>query len=70
MFTFHSPCMNKRAYILTQLLEPIGLGIMSKARKVLKETTLQTLYNSLIYPYLSYCVELWELLVKLKYRHW
>ena len=29
---------------------------MSKARKVFKETTLPTLYNSLIYPYLSYCV--------------
>ena len=36
-----------------------GLGILSKARKVFKETTLQTLYNSLIYPYLSYCVEVW-----------
>ena len=38
---------------------PKVLGIMSKARKVFKETTLQTLYNSLIYPYLSYCVEVW-----------
>ena len=36
-----------------------GLGIMSKARKVFKETTLQTLYDSLTYPYLSYCVEVW-----------
>ena len=36
-----------------------GLGILCKARKVVDTTTLLTLYNSLIYPHLIYCVEVW-----------
>ena len=33
-----------------------GIGVLCKARKVFKEQTLLTLYQSLIYPHLSYCV--------------
>ena len=36
-----------------------ALGILFKAKKVFDENTIKTLYNSLIYPYLSYCVEVW-----------
>ena len=36
-----------------------GLGILSKARKIFKPETLVTLYYSFIYPYLTYCVEVW-----------
>ena len=35
------------------------IGILCKARKVLNEKTLITLYYSFIYPYLTYCVEVW-----------
>lgn len=36
-----------------------GIGILCKARKILNQKVLVTLYNSIIYPYLSYCVEVW-----------
>ena len=36
-----------------------GIGIISKARKVFQKSTLVTLYYSFIYPYLSYCIEVW-----------
>jgi len=36
-----------------------AVGILCKARKVLNENTLVTLYNSLLYPYLTYCIEVW-----------
>jgi len=36
-----------------------GIGVICKARKVLDEKTLITLYYSMIYPYLTYCVEVW-----------
>ena len=36
-----------------------GIGILCKARKIFTVPTLETLYYSLIYPYLSYCVEVW-----------
>ena len=35
-----------------------SIGILCLARKILKRTTLITLY-SFIYPYLTYCVEVW-----------
>ena len=37
-----------------------GIGILCKARKYLKENTLITSYYSFIYPYLCYCIEVWE----------
>ena len=36
-----------------------GIGIIVKARKVFNETTLLSLYNSLILPYVSYCIHVW-----------
>ena len=36
-----------------------GIGIIKKARKVFNSETLCTLYNTLIYPYLCYCIHVW-----------
>ena len=36
-----------------------SVGILCKARKVLNISTLVTLYNSFVYPYLTYGVEVW-----------
>ena len=36
-----------------------GLGIIYKARRLLNENTLKTLYYSFIYPYLHYCIIAW-----------
>ena len=36
-----------------------SIGILCRARKVHKRTTLITLYYAFIYPYLTYCVEVW-----------
>ena len=36
-----------------------GIGIIIKARKVFNETMLLSLYNSLILPYVSYCIHVW-----------
>ena len=37
-----------------------GLGVLCKARKVLNSATLITLYYTFIYPYISYCIEIWS----------
>ena len=36
-----------------------GLGILLKAKKIFKQKCLLNLYYSFIYPYLTYCVEVW-----------
>ena len=36
-----------------------GIGIICKARKVLKKETIIKLYYSLFYPFLAYCIEVW-----------
>lgn len=36
-----------------------AVGVIIKARKVFDTATLKTLYYSLIYPYLSYCIHIW-----------
>ena len=36
------------------------LGILYKIRRYLDNTTLTTMYDSFIFPYLIYCVEIWE----------
>ena len=36
-----------------------GIGILAKARRMFKKQTLITLYNSFIYPYITYCIEVW-----------
>jgi len=53
-----------------------GIGLLSRARKVLNVSSLITLYNSLILPYLMYCIEVWgsakaldlQMLIKLQKR--
>lgn len=36
-----------------------GIGILYKSRPLLKNETLTTLYNAFIYPYFTYCIEVW-----------
>ena len=36
-----------------------GIGILCQARKMLKLSTLHTLYYSFIFPYLNYCIQVW-----------
>lgn len=36
-----------------------GIGILSKAKKTLNIESLTTLYYSFVYPYFTYCLELW-----------
>ena len=36
-----------------------GIGVIIKARKIFSTITLISLYNSLIMPYLSYCIHVW-----------
>jgi hypothetical protein len=36
-----------------------GIGILCKARKIFKQSTLLTMYYSFIFPYIGYCIELW-----------
>ena len=36
-----------------------GIGILFKCKPVLNERLLKTLYNTLIYPYFTYCIEVW-----------
>ena len=36
-----------------------GIGILYKGRKLFKQSTLLTLYYSFLYPYFSYCIEVW-----------
>ena len=37
-----------------------GTGILNKAKKYINLSTLVTLYHSFIFPYLTYCLEVWE----------
>ena len=36
-----------------------GIGVIVKATKLFDKVTLLSLYNSLILPYLSYCIHIW-----------
>ena len=36
-----------------------GIGVINKARKVLRNESLKYLYYSLIYPYMIYCNQVW-----------
>ena len=47
-----------------------GIGIISKARRLLNNETLCTLYHCFVYPYLNYCIEVWVMPLKPTYRHW
>ena len=37
----------------------MGLDIITKARRYLNRETLLKLYNAFVFPYLTYCVEVW-----------
>ena len=37
-----------------------GIGIIRKASKLLYKKALLNLYHTFIFPYLIYCVEIWE----------
>jgi hypothetical protein len=45
------------AYIKSKIAK--GIGILCKARKILYSETLLTLYHTMIYPYFTYCIEVW-----------
>ena len=36
-----------------------GLGILFKCRRLFTQKTLLTLYNSFVYPYMNYCINVW-----------
>ena len=36
-----------------------GIGIIIKARKYLNRKSLLDLYHAFVYPYLTYCIEVW-----------
>ena len=51
-------CWNDHVtYIKGKIAKSIGLNC--KAKKVFQSSTLMTLYYSLIYPYLMFCIEMW-----------
>jgi exonuclease III len=49
----------KRHVIYTRNKIAKGIGLLIKARKTLPPECLQRLYYSFIYPYLTYCLEIW-----------
>ena len=48
---------NHVQYVETKISK--GIGVIARARKILQKSSLIPLYYSFIYPYLSYCVEVW-----------
>ena len=48
---------NHISYIKNKIAK--GMGILLKARKVLKIKVLLQLYNAFVFPYLIYCSEVW-----------
>ena len=47
------------AYVKNKISK--GIGIMYRARNCLTKTSLKNLYYSYIYPYLIYCIEIWNI---------
>ena len=45
------------AYVKNKIYK--GIGIMYKARQYLSKCTLHNLYYAYIYPYMTYCIEIW-----------
>ena len=37
-----------------------GIGIIIKARKIFNNETLSSLYHTFVYPYLNYCIHVWD----------
>jgi exonuclease III len=48
---------NHISYIKTKISK--GLGIIKKTRKFFNDNIIRTLYHSFIFPYLTYCLEIW-----------
>ena len=48
---------NHVQYVETKISK--GIGVIARLRKILQKSSLIPLYYSFIYPYLSYCVEVW-----------
>ena len=36
-----------------------GIGVIIKARKYFNQETLLSLYNTMVLPYISYCIHIW-----------
>ena len=49
--------INHICYIKSKISK--GLGIIIKARKNLNRKVLVNLYNTFVFPYLIYCIEIW-----------
>ena len=53
-----------------------GIGCLRKSRPFLNEKTLKTLYNAMIFPHFTYCIEVWgnnyskHLEPLMKLQHW
>ena len=45
------------SYVKSKISE--GIGIMYKARQFLTKIALLMLYHAYIYPYMTYCIEVW-----------
>ena len=60
---WHAHCV----YICSKLSK--GVGIIIKTRKLFDEATLLSLYNSLILPYVSYCIHVWGRAYDTHLRH-
>ena len=45
------------SYVMNKVSK--GIGIINKAKHCLNKQSLVSLYNSFIYPYLIYCIEIW-----------
>ena len=50
-WSYHIQCIRKKLCK--------GIGILYRAKDYLKYDTLLTLYDSFIYPYIMYCIEVW-----------
>ena len=43
-----------------------GIGVITNVRKLFDQTTLMSLYNSLILPYIMYCAHVWGIKVLMR----
>ena len=47
------------SYIKNKISKGMGMGIIIKARKYLNKKSPLDLYHAFVYPYLTYCIEVW-----------
>ena len=53
-------CTYTYMYAILKIFFSKSIGLMHKCRKHFDKETMQNLYFSIIYPYLTCCVEIWE----------